>query len=133
MDFTATAWSCSFCGTQGGEDTRMAGGLGAMICMECLTFYYESFSQSETTKSIASPPWAQMTDAELLSKLPLIAGTSTQVDRFLREWVKMIRERNISYAEIGKALGVSRQAAWERFSRVMDTNHVARASHSSTV
>ena len=30
-----------------------------------------------------------------------------------------IRERHISYAEIGKALGVSRQAAWERFSRAV--------------
>jgi DNA-directed RNA polymerase specialized sigma24 family protein len=56
----------------------------------------------------------------MLSKLPLISSEASQVDRFLREWVKMIRERNISYAEIGKALGVSRQAAWERFSRVID-------------
>ena len=34
--------------------------------------------------------------------------------------VGRIRERHISYAEIGKALGVSRQAAWARFSRVVD-------------
>ncbi len=27
----------------------------------------------------------------------------------------MARERNLSWAEIGQALGVSRQAAWERF------------------
>jgi DNA-directed RNA polymerase specialized sigma24 family protein len=127
VDFRATAWSCSFCGTQGGKETRLAGGLGAMICMECLTYYYQTFADTEATQAIASPPWAQMTDAELLSKLPLIAVTSTQVDRFLREWVKMIRERNISYAEIGKALGVSRQAAWERFSRVLDAADAADA------
>ena len=61
-----------------------------------------------------------MTDAEMLARLPLIAATAGQVDRYLRAWVGRIRERHISYAEIGKALGVSRQAAWERFSRVVD-------------
>ena len=61
-----------------------------------------------------------MSDAEMLARLPLIAATAGQVDRYLRLWVSRIRERHISYAEIGKALGVSRQAAWERFSRVVD-------------
>jgi hypothetical protein len=120
MNFNATAWSCSFCGVQGGDDKRLAGGLGAMICMDCLAYYHETFSNAEATEKIASPPWEKMSDAEMLSKLPLISSEASQVDRFLREWVKMIRERNISYAEIGKALGVSRQAAWERFSRVID-------------
>lgn len=124
MDFSATAWSCSFCGKQGGEDTRLAGGFGAMICMDCLTYYYETFREVEGTETISSPPWDELSDAELLSKLPLISGSSVQVDKFLRQWVKMIRGRNISYAEIGKALGVSRQAAWERFSRDVDAPSV---------
>ena len=58
----------------------------------------------------------------MLARLPLIAATAGQVDRYLRMWVGRIRERHISYAEIGKALGVSRQAAWERFSRVVDAS-----------
>jgi hypothetical protein len=41
--------------------------------------------------------------------------------------VGRIRERHISYAEIGKALGVSRQAAWERFSRVVDATKASDA------
>ena len=64
-----------------------------------------------------------MTDPELLGRLPLIAATSAQVDRYLRESVGDIRDRRLSYAEIGKALGVSRQAAWERFSRAGDGPH----------
>jgi DNA-directed RNA polymerase specialized sigma24 family protein len=125
MNFNATAWSCSFCGRQGGDDIRLAGGLGAMICMDCLDYYHQTFSDAEATEKIAVPPWEKMTDAEMLSKLPQISAEAQQVDRFLREWVKMIRERNISYAEIGKALGVSRQAAWERFSRVVDSSERA--------
>ena len=63
-----------------------------------------------------------MTDAELLSKLPLIATTSDQVDEFLRDWVQLLRARKISWAEIGKVMGISRQAAWERFREVSDSN-----------
>ena len=37
---------------------------------------------------------------------------------FLRDWVKLIRSRKISWAEIGKVMGISRQAAWERFREV---------------
>ena len=61
-----------------------------------------------------------MSDADLLGKLPLIAATSEQVDDFFRDWIKLIRSRNISWAEIGKVLGISRQAAWERFREVAD-------------
>ncbi|HCB07582.1 MAG TPA: hypothetical protein DEQ43_25580 [Nocardioides bacterium] len=59
-------------------------------------------------------------NVEMLARLPLVSATAAQVDRYLRVWVGLIRERHISYAEIGKALGVSRQAAWERFSRVTE-------------
>jgi hypothetical protein len=68
-----------------------------------------------------------MTDAELLSKLPLIAATSDQVDEFLRDWVQLLRSRKISWAEIGKVMGISRQAAWERFREVVDGDNSRRA------
>ena len=61
-----------------------------------------------------------MSDADLLSKLPLIEATSQQVDDFLRDWVRLVRARNISWAEIGKVMGITRQAAWERFREVAD-------------
>ena len=34
----------------------------------------------------------------------------------LQAQVDTLRKREVSWAEIGKALGISRQAAWERFS-----------------
>jgi hypothetical protein len=33
------------------------------------------------------------------------------------EHVRVLRERNVSWTRIGAALGISKQAAWERFSR----------------
>jgi hypothetical protein len=120
MDFEPTAWSCSFCGRRGTADTRFAGGLGALMCTECLDTFSAAFAAPENaTRSVIG--WADddLSDAEMLARLPLVATTASQVDRYLRLWVNRIRERHVSYAEIGKALGVSRQAAWERFSRVV--------------
>lgn len=115
MDFDPANKSCSFCGVQGTAETKFAGGLGAMMCRDCLTWYHEAFSSEERLQAISRPPWVGMSDTEVLSKLPLIADTAAQVNGFLGEWVQLARERNLSWAEIGQALGVSRQAAWERF------------------
>jgi hypothetical protein len=121
MKLDAAAWSCSFCGKRGTDDTRFAGGLGALICTDCLEMFTAAFAAPENA-NVRIIGWSDedLTDADMLARLPLIAATAGQVDRYLRAWVARIRERHISYAEIGKALGVSRQAAWERFSRVVD-------------
>jgi hypothetical protein len=39
------------------------------------------------------------------------------VEKLLYQSVETARRRGHSWSEIGKAMGVSRQAAWERFSR----------------
>ena len=117
MDFSPVGKVCSFCGVIGTKETRFAGGLGAMMCLDCLAYYHETFSSKEATQAIAHPPWEKMSDAEMLGTLPLIAMTSDQVDHFLHDWIQLIRERKLSWAHVGKAMGTSRQAAWERFGR----------------
>jgi hypothetical protein len=127
MDFSPVGRVCSFCGTVGTRKTKFAGGLGAMMCQDCLVYYYDAFTSKKRLAAISRPPWGEMSDADLLSKLPLISATSDQVDDFFRDWIKLIRERNISWAEIGKVLGISRQAAWERFREVADDSDGATA------
>jgi hypothetical protein len=39
-----------------------------------------------------------------------------QVDAAIHDHAAVLRERGISWTRIGEALGVSKQAAWERFS-----------------
>jgi ATP-dependent Clp protease ATP-binding subunit ClpX len=39
-----------------------------------------------------------------------------QGNSVLQAQVDTLRKREVSWAEIGEALGISRQAAWERFS-----------------
>jgi hypothetical protein len=38
------------------------------------------------------------------------------VDKLIRQTVAAARERGCTWAEIGHALGISKQSAWERFS-----------------
>lgn len=125
MDIDPATKSCSFCGVQGTAETLFAGGLGAMMCADCVSFFHAKFSSEEGRQSISlrsrpQLPWDEMSDTEILAKLPMIAATATQVGSFLGDWVRLARGRGLSWTEIGQALGVSRQAAWERFSRSRD-------------
>lgn len=115
MDSTLEDKFCSFCGQPGSGKNRLAGGLGAMICVECLEWYYEDTRSSARVAKRTRPVWEEMTDAELLEKLPLIVRSAEQNQAFVNDWVGLIRARKISWAQIGKVLGVSRQAVWERF------------------
>ena len=120
MNFEPTAWSCSFCGRSGTAESRYAGGLGALMCTDCLARYSAELAAPENaSQKVIGWSDEDLSNIAMLARLPLVSGTAAQVDRHLRAWVGLIRERHISYAEIGKALGVSRQAAWERFSRVV--------------
>lgn len=47
--------------------------------------------------------------------VPAIARASDQTDALLTAWVAGLRRRRVPWSEIGEALGVTRQAAWERF------------------
>ena len=117
MDNRVERKCCSFCGQRGTKGMLFAGGLGAMMCQSCVDHYHDMFASGPRRQAAFEPPWESMSDAELLSKLPLIAQTADQVDDFLVEWVELARSRKLSWAEIGKAMGISRQAAWERFAQ----------------
>ena len=110
--------SCSFCSALGSRDLPLVGGLGAQICMTCIDDFHAIVHDPEMTASIRGRfPWETMSDAELLATLPQIMASAEQNNAFAHEWVDLLRERSISWAEIGRTLGVSRQAAWERFAR----------------
>jgi ATP-dependent Clp protease ATP-binding subunit ClpX len=116
---------CSFCGTPGGPgtDLLLLGGLGAQICTTCIDDFHAIVHDREQVAAAKVLPWDAMSDAEVLATLPLILASAEQNASFAHEWVDLLRERGISWAEIGNALGVSRQAAWERFSRKGASNN----------
>lgn len=127
MEFTKDSKICSFCGCAGTKRNRLAGGLGAMICRECVDFYHDEMSQPARVAAKSTPPWATMTDIEMLAKLPLILQSSNQAIEFANGWVGLLKARKVSWAQIGGVLGVSRQAAWDRFAKRAETRPSSNA------
>jgi len=119
MAITREGRICSFCGDPGGPgtDLRLIGGLGAQVCERCVDDFHDILHDETRFTEARGFPWERMDDSELLATLPQILASAEQNTAFAAEWVELLRSRNISWAEIGRALGVSRQAAWERFSR----------------
>ena len=57
-----------------------------------------------------------MTEEQLLECLAPSLATVEATRQVLQAQVDALRQRGVSWDAIGKSLGVSRQAAWERFS-----------------
>ena len=55
-------------------------------------------------------------DEHLLDLLTRSKAIADSAGEFLNSHVDTLRKRGVQWAAIGKALGISRQAAWERFS-----------------
>lgn len=53
--------------------------------------------------------------AEMLEDLAVLVGEAEQADARVRAHVALLRRKRATWAEIGQALRVSRQAAWQRF------------------
>lgn len=120
MSITREGRICSFCATPGGPGTDVAliGGLGAQVCASCVDAFHEILHDKERVAAArGTMPWDRMTDAEVLATLPQILASAEQNASFAQEWVEMLHERGITWAEIGRVLGVTRQAAWERFAK----------------
>jgi hypothetical protein len=115
MNLDSSKKHCSFCGEPGSADPPLVGGLGAFICGVCVDDFAAGLAVDRPASIEREPAWDSMTDTDILSKLWLIAGTAFQAEDFLLEWVHLARSRNVSWIEIGKALGISRWEAQERF------------------
>jgi ATP-dependent protease Clp ATPase subunit len=107
---------CSFClKSQHDVEKLVAGPGNVFICDGCVGLC-QTYMEGRTPDLSAFEDPAKMPTERLLTQLPsvdaTIKGKQTQI-----QWVvDQLRSREVSWAQIGEALGVSRQAAWERFS-----------------
>lgn len=108
---------CSYCLRSRGETGRLVASPLAAICRECAEDAVELFRGEGTPADIDGPstPWSRLDDDALLARLPEVAAAGEQVEEHLRTWVTAARERGVTWARIGDALGMTRQSAWERF------------------
>lgn len=106
------AMNCSFCGKGADEVQKLIAGRKVYICDACV----ETCNKILGALPAAFAGWESMNDAQLLAALKPCAATIEAVHTVLQQQVDELRVRQVSWDAIGKALGISRQAAWERFS-----------------
>jgi len=125
---------CSFCLKPSTEVAKLVAGHGVYICNECVALCGEII-QAELQAQPSGPPaadppaadppgtparvapWEQQTSLdEILAALPRVAAAGQQAQAYLTHWVRQARKLGATWAQIGAALDMTRQSAWERFS-----------------
>lgn len=104
---------CSFCKkteTQAGR--LLAGAAGGHICDDCVDVCNKILDATP----LPFKGWDGLTDEQLLSSIKASEASIAALHSLVHAQVATLRKRAVSWAAIGRALGVSRQAAWERFS-----------------
>jgi len=105
--------SCSFCLKSRDKVEKLVAGAGVHICDACIGLCQRVLT-GKATAALAS--WDSLSDDEFLATVPAAAAAVDAAEDTLREHVRMLRKRGISWDRIADKLGVTRQAAWERFS-----------------
>jgi|SRR6185437_847381 len=111
---------CSFCGKSQHDVKKLIAGPGVFICNTCVAMCGQVMSASPDPDPNAPPAkidWpTDVPNEQLLSYLGAADMVLQHVRDRIQETVDILRQREVSWADIGATLKVSRQAAWERFS-----------------
>ncbi len=107
---------CSFCfKSQHQVKMLISGPASLFICDECVDLCNECIAGRFPDKSKFRSP-EELPTERLLERLQPIEETVQGKGNQLQSVVDLLRSRQVSWAQIGTALGISRQSAWERFS-----------------
>jgi hypothetical protein len=105
--------SCSFCTKDKDSVAKLVAGPGVYICNECIDLCNQILTMGPMPQIHG---WHEQPDDELLASLTRVQAAVPQLEAALHDHVDLLRSRGVSWTRIGAALGVSKQAAWERFS-----------------
>ena len=114
-------YRCSFCGKTQTEAKTLIAGPGVFICDECVQLCQTIITKKEQNEEVPkqetpNPLLPDNAPTEILLKtLAGYRGAFERIDAAMQDIVDILREREVSWAMIGQALAVSRQAAWKRF------------------
>jgi hypothetical protein len=108
---------CSFCAKSQHEVQKLIAGPAVFICDECVALCVAIVEDrpdaiANASKIGAPETWPTERHLHLLRVREAMADAASDA---LQRTIDILRSREVSWAAIGAALGVSRQAAWERF------------------
>lgn len=103
---------CSFCRKDQNTVQKLIAGPGVYVCDACVELCNKILDGKDPGDF---PGWDAMNDETLLAMLAPSMRLVDNAREMLQGHVDLLRERGVSWGKIGDALGVSRQAAWERF------------------
>ncbi|WP_020499645.1 ClpX C4-type zinc finger protein [Sciscionella marina] len=107
---------CSFCRKPDSEVDRLVAGPGVFICSGCVTAAAQVIAGAPSESEPVAPWDAELPLETVLGNLGAVAAAGAQAERNLRVWVGKARELGGTWSQIGGALEMTRQSAWERFS-----------------
>ena len=108
-------YRCSFCGKAQTEVKTLVAGPGVFICDECVQLCQSIIAKKAPQEVPGSLLPGNAPTEKLLNTLAGYNGAFESVDAAMQDIADILREREVSWATIGQALAVSRQAAWKRF------------------
>ena len=110
-------YRCTFCAKAQTEVKTLVAGPGVFICDECVQLCRQVVEKKRklTTREMPSLLPDNAPTETLLKTLSGYNGVFERVDAAMQDVIDILREREVSWASIGQALAVSRQAAWKRF------------------
>lgn len=126
---------CSFCRKASDSVGKLIAGPGVFICNECVCLCADIIAKHPSSPNPSGPDkepadlekvmkdaeaqllnaWKALGDEALLGGLRASESAVEGSRRVLQSQIDILRERKVSWAQIGDALDMSRQAAWERF------------------
>jgi hypothetical protein len=106
---------CSFCAKPNTEVDTLVGGPGVFICDGCVQLCVSVIDGKPSDAPLIAPWEHDLPIEQVLQNLGPVAAATTQVQQNLAAWVGKARALGGTWAQIGEALGMTRQSAWERF------------------
>jgi len=108
---------CSFCLKPQHDVAKLIAGPGSIfICNECVALCDAIVAGGTPEVDKEQFKLHNVESERLLARLKPIERTLQGMGNQLHTLVEELRGREVSWARIGDALGISRQSAWERFS-----------------
>jgi len=89
---------------------------GVYICNECIDLCNGLVDETVQSRPRMAPWEYELTLEQVLTSLGPVASAELQAQRNLTNWVMKARSLGATWAQVGDALDITRQSAWERFS-----------------